>query len=143
MNSVVKHGFCTTMQEGQKCPVCKEEKKYLHQPFKYFDFSVCSFCFNSVETSGAAFYKNNPVFVPRCKIEEDISQCKMDETSPQCKIEEDISQFKMDETSSQNKIEEDTSQCKMDDNALVIKDENIYTKYLIILILVCIACVLV
>ncbi len=134
MNSVAKLGYCITQQDGQKCPACKEEKKYLHQPFKHLEFSVCSLCFDSVKTSGAEFYKNNQVFVP---------QSKMDETISQCKIEEDTSQCKMDETSSQNKIEEDTSQCKMDDNAPIIKEETIYIKYLIILILVCIACVLV
>ncbi len=56
MNSIEKQSFCTTMKEGQTCPVCKGVTKYLYQPFKYFEFSVCSSCFDSVKTNGEEFY---------------------------------------------------------------------------------------
>ncbi len=59
MNSVAKLGVCITYQDGQKCPVCKEDKKYLHQPFKHFDFSVCSLCFDSVKTNGEEVCRKN------------------------------------------------------------------------------------
>jgi hypothetical protein len=45
-----KMGWCTTRFTKQtKCPNCHRLMWELHQPFKDDNYSVCAFCFNTVE----------------------------------------------------------------------------------------------